>query len=117
VINRDVWLRQMRNYIRFVANETAVRRVWIDREPGITSVGDFDELFEQVFDDLDADALSPEMLADDEESQAIVVFLEALRQASDAHPTVGPADAEAFLASPEWRSLNSAARSALEILP
>jgi hypothetical protein len=108
----------MRDYIRFVADEPLVRRVWVNQEPGLTSVGHFDELFEQVFDDLDADALSPEMLANNrEEARVIGAFLDAMRRASDAHPTVRPGDAAAFLASPEWRSLNSIARSALETLP
>ncbi len=118
MIDRDVWMGQMRDYIRFVADEPLVRRVWMDREQGITSVSDFDELVEQVFDDLDADSLASQMLANNgEESQVIAAFLDAMRRASDAHPIVRPEDAAAFLESQEWRALNSVARSALEMLP
>ena len=115
MIERSVWMDQMRRYVRFVADEAAIRRAWIGAER-LTSATDFDELFEQIFDDLDADGLEQQMLGEgDAEAQALRGFLEAMRHASETQSTTTLPSVE-FLESREWRELHSSAVSALKVL-
>jgi hypothetical protein len=119
MIEADVWLEQIRRYVRFVADEPAVRGIWVFRRKGVSSVTDFDEMIEQVFDDLDSDALETEMLAkvSDAERSRLGQFIAALRAADKAHPKVRtPVECAAFLSSPEWATLNASAISALPVL-
>ena len=53
---RSVWLPQIVRYAELVADERIFRSAWISGERSETSVTGFDELVEQVFDDLDSEA-------------------------------------------------------------
>ncbi|MFN7550400.1 MAG: hypothetical protein ACK59M_14860 [Pseudomonadota bacterium] len=54
MIRFGTWLPQILAYARFLADSDAVRRAWIDGDLSETSISDFDELYEQIFDDLDS---------------------------------------------------------------
>jgi hypothetical protein len=54
MISYGDWVEQVVRYARFVADEQGVRKAWIERDCSRTSVTGFDELFEQIFDDLDS---------------------------------------------------------------
>lgn len=48
------WLPQVIGYCDFLLDDEKLRRAWINHDFSDTSVTDFDELYEQIFDDLDA---------------------------------------------------------------
>ena len=110
----DTWIRQIVGYADLITASADLRRAWIDRDPSITSAMDFDELFEQVFDDLDSDAFDTKLIAyipeDPEARAALSEFLEALRrtnQVLEQQPNLR--DALALLSSAEWRLVKEAA--------
>lgn len=49
----NVWIPQIIGYARLILGDE-LERVWIDNEKGLNSVSDYDELYEQIFDDLDS---------------------------------------------------------------
>ena len=113
----DVWIEQITRYARFVADPNAAKRPWIDGDLSRTSISGFDELYEQVFDDLDSDRLETEMLAhlaSAEQRQAVAAFLEALRQMDrewSADPKLN--SAAGLLGSPSWQRVRHAASRVL----
>ncbi len=54
MIDFEIWLPQIVGYCEFVVDDMRLRQAWIKRDFSETSVTDFDELYEQIFDDLDA---------------------------------------------------------------
>ena len=114
----DTWMPQMVGYAKLITASADLRRAWIDRDPSITSAMDFDELFEQVFDDLDSDAFDTKLIAyipvDPEARAALSEFLEALRrtdQVREQRPELR--DALALLSSAEWHLVKEAASRVL----
>ena len=106
---------QIVEYSRFIIDDLSVRRAWVEGDFSRTSVTGVDELYEQIFDDLDSDALERELgthFADDaSKGLALTAFLEKLRAVDTARsndkrlmsPTV-------LLRSTEWSELVQAAR-------
>lgn len=55
MIKVRTWLTQIVRYCEFITNDDAVKKAWIDCDLSDTSVSGFNELYEQIFDDLDSD--------------------------------------------------------------
>lgn len=116
------WLTQIVEYSRFISSALSVRRAWIEADYSKTSVTDFDELYEQVFDDLDSDVIEQELGShfptSDSKRQALAAFLEELRvvdiKRSVDSRLKSPA---ALLASNEWSRLVEAARRVESMFP
>jgi len=82
MIEFTTWLRQILRYCEFIAMDGAVRSAWIDHDYSHTSITDFDELYEQLFDDLDSDLFLeglPNLLPDVHCQRAIREFLLAIK--------------------------------------
>ncbi len=109
------WLSQIVGYCHFVADDLGVTRAWVDGDYSRTSITSFDELYEQIFDDLDSDALEQELsahLPDDPETQEFVgAFLRQLRMISAQRMhdrELG--SAASLINSKEWHGLVKIAR-------
>jgi hypothetical protein len=77
------WLPQIIGYCQLVVDAEGLERAWVDGDFSLTSVTDFDELYEQIFDDLDSDNIEKELttyLSNDVTARKkISDFLSALR--------------------------------------
>lgn len=79
------WFRQIVTTCELIASEDALERKWVAHEVGITSIIDFEELYEQVFGDLDSEACLKKFggIMQAESISAVKSLLTALR-ANDA---------------------------------
>jgi hypothetical protein len=111
MIPPEVWIPQIVDYAGWVSDPENTRRAWVEGDHSETSVTDYDELYEQVFDDLDADGVEAEALAalDPEHARAIREYLQAMRDADNAI-AADPAlsDASTLLKSDAWRRVELA---------
>ena len=103
----ETWLSQIVGYCRLVADTVGLRRAWVDGNHSQSSVTDFDELYEQIFDDLDSDSFDKELkvhLAKNVAArEALSAFLEAIRNADMAREgNVKLSSPENLLRSTEW---------------
>jgi hypothetical protein len=114
VIPFHTWLSQVVGYCHFVADDRAVRRAWVNRDYSQTSITDFDELYEQIFDDMDSDALEKDLstyLPDDSGARDdIATFLQQIREISDQQEQGGLRSAADLLDSKAWGRLVDIAR-------
>jgi len=120
VIPFATWLDQMIRYCRFVADDAALRRAWIGGDFSSTSLTDFDELFEQVFDDLDSDGVERELdqhLPDDDAGkEALGQFLQALRAADEQRRhDIRLLQPSELLSSIPWQGVVRAGQIVLEV--
>jgi hypothetical protein len=121
MIDFKIWLPQIIGYCEFVADEVKLRRAWINRDFSATSVTDFDELYEQVFDDLDADRFAADLdvlLPNSQRARAAIsAFLASLKEV-DRTRSKCPAllNAPALLDSVQWRQVRIAALAALDVV-
>ena len=104
----------------FILNQDEIRSVWINKKLGITSLMDFDELFVQLFDDLDMEELEREpsdLLSMDAPSRnRILNFLNSVRDVDKAIENDRRLrDPSRLLTSDSWRNLEVACEKALEI--
>jgi hypothetical protein len=105
----NVWLPQIVSYARLISSGQ-LEAEWLGQAASATSVTDPDELYEQVFDDLDADGIWADqrdcnaLSADGR--QAIECFLQALRSIEEA-------DACLLVKSSHWRSVQQAAEAVI----
>jgi hypothetical protein len=103
-----------------ILNQDEIRSVWINKKSGITSVTDFDELYEQLFDDLDIEELergqSDLLIIDVLSRNEILNFLSAVRDVDKAIESDSllrnPSD---LLTSEAWKKFEGACEKALEI--
>jgi hypothetical protein len=114
VIPFDTWLSQIVRYCRFVADDVAVRRAWVNRDYSQTSITTFDELYEQIFDDLDSDALEKELnthlLGDSDARDDIAGFLQQIREINGQREQGGLSSMADLLDSHVWERLVEIAR-------
>lgn len=108
MISFDTWLPQIVGYCKFITDEAGLTRAWVNRDYSHTSVTDFDELYEQIFDDLDSDACEMDLIAnlpDDMVGRdAISAFLKTLREFNLHVERVDCSkQLERILLSKEWR--------------
>lgn len=118
MIPYPTWLSQILGYCHFVTDSVGVRRAWIDGDFTRTSVTDFDELYEQIFDDLDSDAFERELatyLVEDKRAiGALCSFFDAIRGADVARKKeAGLRNSKNLLRSEEWFLIVSAAEKVL----
>jgi hypothetical protein len=55
----ETWLPQIIGYAELISGDD-LWKVWVDKKEGVTSVTDFDELYEQIIGDLDSENLMKE---------------------------------------------------------
>jgi hypothetical protein len=116
MISFQTWLPQILGYARFLADSAAVHRAWIAGDSSETSVSGFDELYEQIFDDLDSNTflgdLPSYMPSEDAAQDLIRRFLSQIESMDAARAANGNmATAGDLLRSFEWGRLVEAARA------
>lgn len=83
MIEYDVWIEGISGICELVADKDSMNNAWLAGDDTITSIMDYDELYEQVFDDLDADDFEKNRLPVEEKSlnrqKLISKFLESIR--------------------------------------
>lgn len=115
MIDLQEWLRQIVGYTSFVLDQQLIREAWISGDHSKTSVTNFDELFEQVFDDLASQKMvqrfQRELPEEGQKNRAVNAFLNALLTV-DAELNRRPElkDASSLLASPHWAGVREAAK-------
>jgi hypothetical protein len=118
MIEFQVWLPQILGYCNLILDDATLRGAWVNADRSRTSVVDFDELYEQLFDDLASQAVLGEMgnLLPGEPTKQMVLsrFLGAILDV-DVEVSRRPElkDAEALLRSDSWERVRDAARSVL----
>jgi hypothetical protein len=113
LIEFETWFPQIVGYARLISDGDTLRRSWLHGDRTETSVTDFDELWEQVFDDLDSDTLEKQMVAkinDNNLRDLTTQFLARLRYVESAVRS-GSALQEptSLLGSPQWALLETTA--------
>jgi hypothetical protein len=110
VIPFQTWFSQIVGYARFITDTPSIRRAWVEGDRSQTSVTDFDELYEQIFDDLDSGTFENDLaihFPDDAAArQVLASFLREIRTIdalrSSNKELHSPA---ALLRSEEWSRL------------
>ena len=119
MIDFKTWLLQIMGYCEFVVDDVALRQAWVNRDFSETSVTNFDELYEQVFDDLDADRfavnLATYMPNAAPARTAVAAFLTSLKE-MDQTRSENPEllNSSVLLDSGQWQRVRSSALIALE---
>jgi hypothetical protein len=121
MIDMETWLPQILDYCSFVVDEKKIRQAWVDRDFSETSVTDFDELYEQVFDDLDAERfvtdLSMKWPTTAPERAVIAEFLASLQDADRARSSHAELrNASDLLNSSHWGRVRSSALAVLGVV-
>ncbi len=110
---RNVWLPQIIGYAVLIADDKALRSVWISGDQSLTSVISFDELIEQMFDDLDSEAMwsqhKGELVDRVSLQSSIDAFLRALLEADKPFGRKNCTDHAALLSSPIWLQVRETA--------
>lgn len=118
----EVWLSQIVGYGHFITDTLGVRRAWVDNDYSRTSVTNFDELYEQIFDDLDSDTfetnLRQHLPVDPGGRDVLTAFLGEIRaiDALRSHDS-RYLSAVHLLKSEEWGRLVEAARRLTSTFP
>ncbi len=99
----------------FLADRDSVERVWLNGDSTITSLTSFNELYEQLFDDLDASSYlethGKSATLARAQKQAIANFLCLLRDFDDRPFIMNRKEnSAAILSSAAWASIQSAAQ-------
>lgn len=120
MISFQTWLSQIVGYCQFIVDESGVRKSWIEGDFSQTSVTGFDELYEQVFDDLDSDDCEKMMISNLSDfplkAGAVSGFLSELRRINliiENNEDLQPPDA--LLSSSEWRRVVVSAEMVLSV--
>jgi hypothetical protein len=104
---KDVWLPQLISYARLISSGQ-LEAEWLGRVAATTSVTDPDELYEQVFDDLDADGIWAKWrdhnAVSAEGRDAVDRFLQALRE-------IEQSDARILVQTDHWERAKQAAQA------
>lgn len=115
MINFHTWLSQIIKYCAFIADRPGLLEAWINRDFSHTSVTDFDELYEQIFDDLDSDTfdaqLETHLSTHTAARESLSRFLGTLRkvnQLREQHTDLR--NPHTLLQSAEWDEVENAAR-------
>lgn len=119
MIHFQIWLLQIVGYCQFVTDTVGLRRAWIDRNFSRTSVTNFDELYEQIFDDLDSDNFENELavhLPDVTARKAVSEFLDSIRVVDQRREVnMKLDDPKNLLQSDEWRCVVKAAERIVDL--
>jgi hypothetical protein len=122
VIPFQTWFSQIVGYGHFIADTSGVRRAWVDGDCSQTSVSDFDELYEQIFDDLDSDAferdLHKSLPRDPGAQELLATFLQEIRAIDSMRGHDHRLQsATGLLGSAEWSRLVEVARRIVSRFP
>ena len=102
-----VWLPQIVSYAKLISSGQ-LEDEWLGRVVAATSVTDPHELYEQMFDDLDADGIWAENRSRNGLSpqgiEALDSFISTMRE-------IDQSDARLLVASKRWETTKQAARS------
>ena len=118
MIEFKTWLPQIVGYCEFVVDDMKLRQAWIKRDFSETSVTDFDELYEQVFDDLDASHFAMHLLRylpNSERMATTIADFVATLQATERVRTENTdlLDASLLLDSAQWQLVRNSAFAVL----
>jgi len=110
---RNVWLPQIIRYAVLIADDKALRSVWISGDHSFTSVTSYDELIEQMFDDLDSEAMwsqhKKELVDHVSLQSSIDAFLHALLTVDKPFGRKNCTDHAALLSTPLWLQVRETA--------
>ncbi|KMZ13537.1 hypothetical protein BHUM_01452 [Candidatus Burkholderia humilis] len=103
-----VWIPQILAYAEIVLERESIQDCWVHCNCKSTSVTSFDEMIEQIFDDLDSDSLLETARSDANISLKIVNSIDelliAIKKVDEAKESGSLANApESLLASALWR--------------
>lgn len=118
MIEFQVWISQILGYCKLIADDKKMRQAWIERDFSATSVTEFDELYEQIFDDLDSDHFSQALHSHLPKDAVLVIarFIESLHEIDQLRSrSVQFRSSLAILDSPQWQLVRNAALSVLEL--
>jgi hypothetical protein len=120
MISFQTWLSQIIGYCQFIVDELGIRKSWVDGDFSQTSVTGFDELYEQVFDDLDSDACEKMMISNLSEfplkADAVSRFLSEMRRINlIIESNEGLQSPDVLLSSSEWRRVVVSAEMVLSV--
>jgi hypothetical protein len=120
MIEFTAWRLQLLRYCDFILAADAVWNAWVDNNYSKTSITDFDELYEQLFDDLDSESILENLssLIQDKLSEgAITEFLLAIKTFDiEARPIIDRKDNRNLLMSMQWNIVRDAAKNVAIIL-
>jgi hypothetical protein len=105
---------------QFVLNKEQIASVWVDKKKGVTSVTEFDELYEQLFDDLDMDEFERDLpsldMVDTDSRNKLIDFLNGVRDVDNAiKGTSSLQDPARLLESNPWKSFEAVCQRALTV--
>jgi hypothetical protein len=118
VVDFEYWLDGLVGTCELICKETTLRQVGIDGDENITSIYDYNELDEQLVDDLQIDSWVQEFTARIDDAamvQALLAFsgaLHKLDQAIDALPALQ--SPEILLNSSHWSAFRQSASGVVE---
>lgn len=115
-----VWKPQVSRYAQTIVRQEELRRCWVNGHCEHTSVISFDELYEQVFGDLDSrimiEIAQYEPSLSDAIKLALREFIDSLESANLIESVNNSiCNVEKLLNSPSWRRVYSAASNLIEI--
>ncbi len=109
----NVWLPGINECAEMIVKEKKICKKFESREISLTSREGFDELLEQVFQDLDSEnqifRLNSIISTESESYRAISEFLNSLTDAEKAVDSGDFVDEDALLHSEEWKRVKGAA--------
>lgn len=112
----SIWIKGVVGTAEFLTDSGLVERVWLNGDRTITSITSFNELYEQLFDDLDsgnyAESHGKSAILSEAQRQAVASFLCAVRDFDD-EPFImnGREDSAAILCSTAWAVIQSSAKA------
>src|SRR5579862_6240149 len=119
MVDFEYWLDGVVGTCESIESESELHKVWIDGDDSITSIYDYDELYEQITGDLLFDTSLREFAArigDEATMQTLAGFSQALKtldQSIEANQELrNPA---ALLSSREWATFRESARQVVEL--
>jgi len=116
----DYWIQNIDSYSRLIADPHELERAWINKDKRVTSAYDFDELMEQLLDDLrveehvDQFKDSLQRMGALEAVTAFAAELTDLDQTVKGRPQLR--DPQVLLRSPEWENLRRTAEGVVGAL-
>jgi hypothetical protein len=120
MIEFQTWIEQMIRYCHLICDDSILKNAWIDHIIGITSVTDFEELYVQIFDDLDADNFRLELPTHLKDNlplcEAVIFFLDSIREFDvERDGSSQLTDPSVFLASRQWKAVQSSALAVIAL--
>lgn len=117
MISFDNWLSQIFGYCEFLVDSNGVKKSWILGDYSDTSITGFDELYEQIFDDLASDEMENTLdinISDAAARKSLSDFLAAVRSIDESiQKNSELKNNKNLLCSLEWAMLIESANNVL----